>query len=372
MNGVSMKISNNITGEYQLFAFECHSEGLKMKTQRYKSSKASRIAIGSISALAGLVLTACGGSTVATQTESTTSATPSTESGDPSIPVVGECFDYPDMDHWVLTDKPVDCDTSHTAMTVFVGQMPTGSTVSFAQMETLKKETKAAGGFDSLSEPEQADWQAQNAQFDTSDLFEECRTVVNGLVNGVQSPGVTRISRFSTDVTGPNQAQWDSGARWVRCNVASNIGSAANNELRLQNIPANLDGIMESRDGARFNNCYTNHETAKNPKSDTRQASCTSADVQAHGWWNVLSVKQDVNAVWQGKSAAQSKIEATCLSELNKVMSSTWDPSHASSWFFYRDAVSNKASQKPTKESWTAEGATFTCATWAEDISLRK
>ena len=129
----------------------------------------------------------------------TTSSTPPPDPPPPA-PEVGDCrnLSYADISRYSNDAKPVKCSKEHTAYTFDVEELP--ADVAFDGVEIQNDAVQAAAA-------------------------RKCKSTFPGFIGG---DGDTRaLSRLTVTYFLPNQAGFDAGAHWVRCDVVA----AARTEL---------------------------------------------------------------------------------------------------------------------------------------------
>lgn len=150
-----------------------------------------------------------------------------------AAPVAGQCFTYPlsDIDKGISAAVAVDCATTHTAETYYVG-------TAKADFRIPSKATPAQR----LAEAAPCTTERMNAHL--------------GL-KGRKLP-----SRFLPVVMLPTDAQWQAGERWVRCDVVlqggtrlvSTTGTGA--ELVARSLPTQFDFCTFGEPNARNTSAY--------------------------------------------------------------------------------------------------------------------
>lgn len=194
----------------------------------------TRQALGALVAgTALLLLSACtsaqGGAASGGQTPTVASGAPTAEST--SAPTataeidaaVGECFNPDNNDSWVIQVPAVDCAQPHTQQTVlvFTADDLQGLDASFSVLEELTAKRDSLPEGQELSLSDQAQLDAIGAALDP--LFAKCSSEITSLIGGISKDGAQQRTVFATDITGPDQAQWDEGQRWARCNVVAKV-----------------------------------------------------------------------------------------------------------------------------------------------------
>lgn len=126
-------------------------------------------------------------------------ATPATAEPLPA-PAVGQCTKDPTLAGWVLGGPVVDCRRPHYGQTILVGTW-TSETMPSVAARLKPGSVKSDALFADL-----------NHQLNA------CNAAALDLV-GVSRTGYTVPTSFKTNVTGPNNAQWAAGQRWLRCDL---------------------------------------------------------------------------------------------------------------------------------------------------------
>jgi hypothetical protein len=115
-------------------------------------------------------------------------------------PAVSQCTKDRLWPSWVLGGPVVDCKRAHYGQTILVGTW-TSETMPSVAARLKPGSVKSDALFADL-----------NHQLNA------CNTAANTLV-GISRTGYAVPTSFQTNVTGPNNAQWAAGQRWLRCDL---------------------------------------------------------------------------------------------------------------------------------------------------------
>jgi hypothetical protein len=139
-----------------------------------------------------------------------TSAPEVTDGADPS-PQIGDCYTYPTWFSYTTDETVADPVDGCTHWTIAVLDLPADSVSTFPRMQQLREKE------DSGTALTKSEMNEQEEFWTWSDpLYDECQVKVR------EQLGLTEeyaASRYGYDLTGPNEAQWDEGQRWARCNI---------------------------------------------------------------------------------------------------------------------------------------------------------
>ena len=160
--------------------------------------------------------TAAAGATAAPTEEPTATPEPTVVADPP--PQVGDCFTPKTWFDFTIDVTPEDPDgykqLACTQRTIAVLNLPQDLPGTYPrQQELAEKEDSGQTLTASETKEKEAFQEAMGP------LSDECRVKVREQqgINVDKDP--YRATRWSWDLTGPNQAQWDAGQRWARCNI---------------------------------------------------------------------------------------------------------------------------------------------------------
>jgi len=160
--------------------------------------------------------TAAAGATAAPTEEPTATPEPTVVADPP--PQVGDCFTPKTWFDFTIDVTPEDPDgyeqLACTQRTIAVLNLPQDLPGTYPrQQELVEKED--SGQTLTASETKEKETFSEAI----GPLSDECRVKVREQqgINVDKDP--YRATRWSWDLTGPNQAQWDTGQRWARCNI---------------------------------------------------------------------------------------------------------------------------------------------------------
>jgi hypothetical protein len=174
-----------------------------------------------VSAITLLTLASCSGSGTASDaagdtpssSNGSTSSTPPPADPPPPAPEVGVCrnLSYADISRYSDDSKPIKCNKAHTGYTFDVEELP--AAVAFDGVEIQNDAVQAAAA-------------------------KKCQSTYPGFVGG---DGDTRaLARLTVTYFLPDQAGFDAGAHWVRCDVV-----AAEGPNSLAPLPRGLEGFLD-------------------------------------------------------------------------------------------------------------------------------
>jgi hypothetical protein len=131
----------------------------------------------------------------------------------PAAPEVGECraLDYSDISRYSNDTKPVKCSKDHTAYTYDVAELP--SSVAIEGVEIQNDAVQAAAA-------------------------KKCQTGFAGFIGG--NTQTRALSRLTVTYFLPDQAGFDAGAHWVRCDVV-----AVEQPKVLAPLPKDVEGLLD-------------------------------------------------------------------------------------------------------------------------------
>ena len=219
-----------------------------------------------------------------------------------ATPMVGDCTNSPTWGPFVMDGGPVDCSEPHTGQTIFVGRWT--SKVSPAKADAMS-ESRRDRVVDDLR------WQ-----------INECGAARWDLLGIEISPAIYRESQFYVYITGPNPQQWESGERWLRCDLVAfkhpttweeTANSWFNLPTRLQTLPppSQIEGFLSRPDLGTFTNCQAQREGS--------------------GWYEMFTCRKGIEVVasldlgrdFSSTDAARKYVQKRCVSVVNKITGET-------------------------------------------------
>jgi hypothetical protein len=286
---------------------------------------------------------------------STVPGTPSP--GAPSAPPivvpakVGHCFNYKSIDHWVLDESTtVDCAKKHTAQTVYVGTLTDPAAISFDEAGRISDAAAKAGGVAKLPAADQAKWAGYTAAL--VPLSKACDVAIAKRTRSRQGAVVTS-SLFTADFTGPTQAEWDKGARWVRCNVVAHlVPDDYDASQALLKIPTDLKSALDTM---KFRNCWIPLEQGKAAKS----VPCSSKTARRGAWLTISDVIPTGRSAYPGQKGALDVAKGKCLN-LARSFATSGSPSVR--WWSWHEKANGSTASGVSKGTWGTDKAHLGCA----------
>jgi hypothetical protein len=160
-------------------------------------------------------------------------------------------------------------------------------------------------------------------------------------------------SLFTSDFTGPTQAEWDKGARWVRCNaVAHLVPDDFNASQGLMRLPTELKTALDT---LKFRNCWIPLEQGGAAKS----VLCTSKTAQRGAWLTVSDRIPTGSSPYPGQKGALDVAKAKCLA-LVKTFAKGRNPS--ARWWTWHEAADGGTKSGVSKGTWGTDKAHLACA----------
>lgn len=301
-------------------------------------------------------------------TSSATARTPaSAPPADLGTPVVGECWDYPDSNFWVLEANPdatrVGCDEPHTAQTVWVGTVEDDLPENpFTTMTALGDPYRAASGrvdWDTVPTDVREKIDAQSDRVDPA--FEACREAILDVTGARAVGGMTQTMLFQSDITGPSDKQWVAGARWVRCMVNASLPASSSAKPRaLMQLPATLDGVLNRSSGTKYRYCWRIPENS----DKAVYAQCGSSKAR-NMWLTVTStLPQPANIRFISGGQAASVARSVCLSALSALLTQRTNAeiANAMNVWGYTRMKDGEIREGFFRKSWGRSNAFISCA----------
>jgi hypothetical protein len=310
---------------------------------------------------ASVILTGCSSSQDANSDESPAAAeAASTEQANLVVvlPQVGDCWDQANLSNWVLDGTLALCGQEHNGQTVWVGELPASLTENpFTRMEELKAENLGPDGevnWDEMSAENRTEFDSARALLDIP--LEKCNVALNKLIGANSSDGSIMFTIFSRATTGPSDAEWANGARWIRCNaiakVPVNEGQESAGYLAL---PQFLEGVMRTRQGLQFNYCYQ-----RGGKRDGDVAICGTPEAKGMSliistWFPQVSEKTYVGRKWAYQRAGEF-----CRDAVENYWNGNSKAQYAA-WGLYVNREGDRV-EGFSKSTWGTEKANFACS----------
>ena len=160
--------------------------------------------------------TAAAGATTAPTEEPTATPEPTVVADPP--PQVGDCFTPATLFGFTIDVTPEDQDgyeqLACTQRTIAVLNLPEDLPGTYPRQQELAEKEDSG---QTLTASETQEKETFNEAI--GPLYDECSVKVREQqgINVDKNP--YRVTRWDIDLTGPNQAQWDAGQRWARCNI---------------------------------------------------------------------------------------------------------------------------------------------------------
>ena len=337
-----------------------------------------------VAVASALLLSACttgGGDAAPSTTElepapsasaaSTASSTASVEAL--ALPQVGECWAYDNINRWVIEENPtasqVDCSKPHQGQTVWVGSFPDTTTVNpFTEMMTIIKPYRDENGDVDWSKVPADVHKAYDIPFASlKSAFEECDASIAKLVGTTGVAGIKQVSLFTSDATGPTDADWANGARWIRCNAVSRVPVSGNaRPAALMQLPPTLDNVLATNAGTRFRYCW------RSQGETVYRAICGSKRSQ-NMWMTLTStLPQPSNIKYISQAQAASMARSVCLSAASRIQPQRTDADIAknlNAWG-YTKLANGSIKQGFSKKTWGKPNAFIGCAVAARDFRI--
>jgi hypothetical protein len=284
------------------------------------------------------------------------SAAPSASPTVPPIVVpakVGECFQYSSLDHWVLDEKKtVPCSKKHTAQTVYIGTITNPSAISFEQAGLIDAKARKAGGVEKLAPADQDAWDAYVASLAT--VTPACDKAIAKATKARLPNGVLTSSLFTSDLTGPTQAEWDKGHRWVRCNaVARLVPDNFTPNPPLLGLPAALNTALAKND--KYRNCWIPLQQNK----VVRSVACIGRAADAGAWLTLSDQLKTPKSAYPGQKGALAAAKTPCVN-LRRHFTSTQAVS--ARWWVWHVTADGVPKSGASKATWGTDKSHFGCA----------
>ena len=278
--------------------------------------------------------------------------------------MLGECWNYPLPDYWTVEDNPaatkVDCAERHTAVTVWTGEL--GATVTenpFAVMTAIKAKYTAADGTVDMDGASQSDKDANQAAFDTlRTSFAECRKALGMEVGTTLPNGFVQASIFGTDITGPPAADWDNGARWLRCNATAQVPkSFGKKETPMTALPTSIKGVMQGKASQRFRECFRT-----DAKGRATYANCTSQAAENMWMTATSALPQRQGMPWVSRKRAIDTAVNACRVAVQPIRNARfWNQDNNISVWASSTAADGTVGYGLNKATWGKPGSHFIC-----------
>jgi len=265
---------------------------------------------------------------------------------------VGDCFRYKSLDHWVLNESSaVPCSRKHTAQTVYIGTITDPSAISFEAAGLLDAKARKAGGLDKLAPADKAAWAAYVSSL--AAVTPECDKAIDKATKARLPNGVLSSSLFTSDLTGPTQAEWDKGHRWVRCNaVARLVPDDFNANPPLLRLPTSLKTALK---GDKYRNCWIPLLQNK----QVRSIPCGGLAADRGAWLTVSDRLKAPTTAWPGKKGALAAAKASCVN-LTRHFTST--RAVTARWWVWHTAADGSTASGASKGTWGTPNSHFGCA----------
>lgn len=258
---------------------------------------------------------------------------------------------YTTLDHWVLDEeKAVPCSKKHKAQTVYVGELTDPAAISFEEAGRISAAATKAGALKKLSAEDQAKWAGYSASL--GPLTSACEAAISKKVKSKEF-GVVTSTLFVPDFTGPTQAEWDKGARWVRCNVVAQlVPDDYGASQALMRLPQRLATALDKKS---FRNCWIPLEQG----NKARSVACSSRVAKRGAWLTVSDLIPTGKSTYPGQKGALDIAKAKCLSLISH-FSNTAKPS--ARWWTWHQKSNGAPQSGVTKATWGTADAHFGCA----------
>ena len=266
---------------------------------------------------------------------------------------VGDCFNYKSIDHFTLDEETkVACSKKHTAITVYVGNLTDLNAISFEQAGDIDSRARKAGGVNKLPSADQTAWAAYAAAL--APVSEQCDKAIVKATRAKLPNGVVSSSLFTSDLTGPTQAEWDKGARWVRCNtVAKLVPDDFNPVTPLIRLPVPLKSALTK--SAAFRNCWIPLQQNKK----VRSVSCTSKTAGRGAWLTLSDQIATPKSAWPGQKGAVAAAKQPCIN-LTRHFTST--KAVTARWWVWHMAPDGTPKSGGSKATWGTPNSHIGCA----------
>jgi hypothetical protein len=266
---------------------------------------------------------------------------------------VGDCFRYKTVDHWVIDEKTaIPCKKKHTAQTVYVGTITDPNAISFEEAGLIDAKARKAGGADKLPPADKAKWDGYVASLGA--VSPACDKAIVKATRAKLPNGVVSSSLFTSDLTGPTQAEWDKGHRWVRCNaVAHLIPDDFNSNPPLLALPASLRTALTQND--KFRNCWIPLQQDK----VVRSISCAGLTADRGAWLTLTDQLRTPKSAWPGLRGALAAAKNPCLALTRHFSSARRSTAR---WWVWHVAADGTPQSGATKATWGTPNSHFGCA----------
>ncbi len=279
-------------------------------------------------------------------------------------PALGECWTYPLPDFWTIEENPaakkVDCAERHTAVTVYVGELDSTLTENpFAVMTSIKAKYTAPDGTVDLTKATPEDTAANKAAFATLEsAFADCREALGKEIGATLPNGFVQASIFGTDITGPTAADWDNGARWVRCNATAQVPkSAGKKETSMTALPTSIKGVMQGKDSQRFRECFRTDAKAR-----ATYANCTSKAAENMWMTATTALPMRQGMPWVSRKRAIDTAINACRVAVEPIRNARfWSQDNNISVYASSTAADGTVTFGLNKDMWGKPGSNFIC-----------
>jgi hypothetical protein len=266
---------------------------------------------------------------------------------------VGDCFFYQTLDHWVLDEKKtVPCSKKHTAQTVYVGTITDPNAISFEQAGLIDAKARKAGGVDKLAPEDKAAWQAYVASL--ASVTPACDKAIVKATGAKLPNGVLSSSLFTSDLTGPTQAEWDKGHRWVRCNaVARLVPDDFTPNTPLLALPASLKTALTKND--KYRNCWIPLQQNKK----VRSVACEGHSASTGAWLTISDQLKTPKSAYPGQKGALAAAKGPCV---NLTRHFTPTRGVTARWWVWHVTSDGTPKSGASKATWGTDKSHFGCA----------
>lgn len=266
---------------------------------------------------------------------------------------VGDCFSYKSLDHWVLDEtKTVPCRKKHTAQTVYVGTITDPNAISFEQAGLIDAKARQAGGVEKLAPADKSAWQAYVASL--AAVTPACDQAIAKATKARWPNGVLSSSLFTSDLTGPTQAEWDKGHRWVRCNaVARLVPDDFNANPALLPLPPSLKTSLTKND--KYRNCWI--PLQQNTK--VRSVGCNGRTANAGAWLTLSDQLKTPKGRYPGQKGALAAAKGPCVNLTRHFTSSRGVTAR---WWVWHVTANGTPKSGASKSTWGTDRSHFGCA----------
>jgi len=305
--------------------------------------------------------TAAAGATTA-PTEEPAATPEATVVADPP-PQVGDCFTPATWFGATIDVTPEDQDgyeqLACTQRTIAVLNLPENLPGTYPRQQELAEKEDSG---QSLTASETQEKETFNEAI--GPLYDECRVKVREQqgINVDKDPN--RATRWGIDVTGPNQAQWDAGQRWARCNITlPGIESLGDDDLlpfgAAPEAATQPWCFLEDENGQpELQDCNVNTRTVERDGSEvTISNGRDSTWVFSHDWMPIGELLDDPGSFPQDDGALAALILPACRELTKSAVLKKYRPLEDEQIRASLDAADDVS----LEQAWNTESLTVRC-----------